>query len=124
MRMILVVEDDKNTSLAICARLRASGYDVVTAFDAASGVETARLLSPALILLDISVPGGSGFSVAESLRAFPETRSTPFIFLTASKLPQIRERALQAGAAGFIEKPYDAKDLLEAVRGALEPASL
>jgi CheY-like chemotaxis protein len=68
--------------------------------------------------LDISMPGGSGFSVVERLQRILPTR-TPFIFLTASKQPGLREQAQELGAAGFFEKPYEAEELLLAIKDIL-----
>jgi len=68
-----------------------------------------------LVLLDISLPAGNGFTVAERMKtALPNP--VPVIFLTASKQPGFRDRARELGAAGYFEKPYEAEDLLAAVR--------
>lgn len=116
---ILVVEDDKKIATAIAVRLKAEGFKVDIAMDAAMGIACARKMEPDLILLDISMPAGDGFIVAERLRSLAQTMFTPFIFLTASKQPGLRERAREAGAVDFLEKPYEAAELLNAVKDAL-----
>ena len=70
--------------------------------------------NPDLVLLDISMPAGNGFTVAERLKTVLPN-PVPVIFLTASKQPEFRARARQLGAAGYFEKPYEAADLLAAV---------
>jgi DNA-binding response OmpR family regulator len=117
MKKILIVEDDKSIAMALGIRLKSHGYEVAIAPDAVTGVNSALKLRPDLILLDISMPAGSGFSVAERLQLLLPT-ITPFIFLTASKQPGLREKAKELGAVGFFEKPYDAEELLAAIEGA------
>jgi DNA-binding response OmpR family regulator len=113
-KKVLIVEDDEKIALALAVRLNSAGYETSTASDAVSGVRSALNLRPDLVLLDISMPAGSGFTVAERVRSALSTR-TPIIFLTASKQPGYRERALELGAAGYFEKPYEAEALLTAV---------
>ena len=73
---------------------------------------------PDAVVLDISMPAGDGFTVAERIQANIPT-PTPIIFLTASRRPDFRQRARQLGAVGFFEKPYEPEDLLAAVRNAV-----
>jgi DNA-binding response OmpR family regulator len=119
MTKILIVEDDTKIATALAIRLKSEGYEVEIAVDAIMGVASARRLEPDLVILDISMPAGNGFTVAERLRALTQTMSTPFIFLTASKKPGLRERALEVGAVAFLEKPYDPEKLMATVREAL-----
>jgi len=115
MKKILVVEDDQNISRSLAVRLKNAGYDVTVASDALSGLEFAIRKPPDLVLLDISLPAGNGFSVAEQLQSLLST-ATPFVFLTASQKPGLREKANKLGAAAFFQKPYDGSELLEAIR--------
>jgi DNA-binding response OmpR family regulator len=119
MQKILVVEDDKKIATAIAVRLKAEGFQVDIALDAAMGIAYARKMEPDLVILDISMPAGDGFLVAKRLRALAQTMFTPFIFLTASKQPGLRDRAREAGAVDFLEKPYEAAELLNTVKDAL-----
>ena len=125
MTKILIVEDDRKIATAIAVRLKAEGFEVEIAMDAVMGVSTARRVEPDLVILDISMPAGDGFIVAERLRGLVQTMSTPFIFLTASKQPGLRERAREMGA-DFLEKPYEAAELVATVKNALAatPASV
>jgi CheY-like chemotaxis protein len=125
MKKILVIEDDKRIVKALTVRLKAQGYDVIAAYDAVLAATTAVKHHPGLILLDITMPGGDGFVVAERLQNLSETAGVPIIFLTASKQPGLREKALAFGAAGFFEKPYEAEELLTAIEEALdEPVTM
>ncbi len=113
MRKILVVEDDKNVSKALGIRLAGAGYSVYTAVDGLSGLREAVQNRPDLILLDISMPAGDGFSVAKAVQRLNVTGGTPIIFITASRKPDLREKAMSMeSVVGFIEKPYDPEELL------------
>ena len=115
MKKVLIVEDDKKISMALTIRLKSKGYEVLTAFDALSGVSVAVKNRPDMILLDVMMPAGGGFSVAERLRALAQTAMTPIIFLTASKRPGLEEKAEELSAVAFFEKPYDAESLLKTI---------
>lgn len=115
MKKILIVEDDKKIAMAMGVRLKAYGYEINAAHDAVVAVTTARNFKPDLILLDISMPGGDGFSLAERFSNLADTAGVPIIFITASKKPGLKEKAMEMGAAGFFEKPYDSEKLLGAV---------
>lgn len=118
-KKVLVIEDDKAVALALVVRLRANHYTALVAYDGVTGLNTAVKEQPDVILLDISMPGGDGFLVAERIQNNANLAGTPFIFITASKKPGLRERAAQVGAAGFFEKPYDAQELLAAIEAVL-----
>ncbi len=124
MPKILVVEDDKKLALALSLRLRAKRYDVKVAYDALNGVMVANKERPDLVLLDISLPAGGGFTVAERMQNLASTVGIPIIFLTASNDPAHRHRARELGAAAFLEKPYEIEDLLEAIKRALTGSPL
>jgi len=122
MRKILIVEDDAKIAAALRIRLESSGYEVVTAGDGFTGLKMAVLHKPDLILLDIMMPVGMGFSVAERLKDL-RLGHIPLIFITASKRAGLRRTAQKLGAVGFFEKPYDAEELLAAIYLILGPTS-
>lgn len=119
-KRILIVDDERDIVKALMIRLQGAGYDVVTAFDGAQGVFMAHKEKPDLIILDIRMPAGDGFSVAERLRRSTHTFTIPVIFLTGSPDKNAAERAIQLGARFYIKKPYDAEELLDAIKRALE----
>lgn len=112
MKKVMIVEDDKKIAMALSIRLKKYGYEVKAAHDAVVAVSHAREFKPDLILLDISMPGGDGFSLAERFNNLVDTAGIPIIFVTASKKYGLKEKAMAMGAAGFFEKPYDADALL------------
>lgn len=118
MRKILIVEDDRKISLALSLRLKAHGYEVLTAFDAVAGVSMAVKHRPDLVILDISMPAGSGFDVANRIH-LAMTVGMPMIFITASSNPEFPSKAEQLGAAAFLRKPFNDGELIAAVRQAL-----
>ena len=119
-KKILIVDDERDIVKAVTIRLEMSGYEVVTAFDGAQGVFMAHKEKPDLIILDIRMPAGDGFSVAERLRKSAETSAIPIIFLTGSPERNSQQRAQDLGARFYIKKPYDPEELLDAVKRALE----
>src|SRR5436190_16136355 len=120
MKKILIIEDDTRIAAALAIRLTAAGYDVLTASDGLEGMHLAVKDRPDLLLMDIWMPVGLGFSVAQRLKAIG-LGDVPIIFITASKLKGLREAAKRMGAAAFFEKPYDPEKLLAAVSQALHP---
>lgn len=119
-KKILIVDDERDIVRVLMIRLQTSGYDVVAAFDGAQGVFMAHKEKPDLIILDIRMPAGDGFSVAHRLRRSANTWAIPIIFLTGSPERGAEERAMEMGARFYIKKPYDPEELLDAVKRALE----
>ena len=119
-KKILIVDDERDILKALMIRLQGAGYEVVTAFDGAQAIFVAHKEKPDLILLDIRMPAGNGFSVAEKLKHSVNTLSIPVIFLTGSPERNAEERAMTLGARFYIKKPYDPEELLDAITRALE----
>ena len=122
-KKILIVDDERDIVKAVMIRLQGAGYDVVTAFDGAQGVFMAHKEKPDLIILDIRMPAGNGFSVAQRLKRSIHTFTVPVIFLTGSPERNAEEKARALGARFYIKKPYDPEELLDAIRRALEENS-
>jgi len=119
-KKVLIVEDERDIVKVLTIRLQSWGYDTVVAFDGAQGVFMAHKEKPSLIILDIRMPAGDGFSVAEKLKESSRTSRIPIIILTGSPEVKTEERALEVGARFYIKKPYDPEELLDAVKRALE----
>jgi len=117
---VLVVDDDRDIVRALNLRLRQAGYTVSTAYDGYEAVRAARAERPDLILLDIKLPAGDGFSVMARLRESSDTSHIPVVFLTANPQTSNWQSALEMGAVDFIPKPYEGKELLRVVKRALE----
>ena len=119
-KKILIVDDERDIVKALMIRLQSNGYDVIAAFDGAQGLFMANKEIPDLVILDIRMPAGDGFSVGEILRQSDRTHRIPVIFLTGSPETNAEERAMEVGARFYIKKPYDPEELLDAVKRALE----
>ena len=115
---ILVVDDEQDVAKALKVRLKANGYNVVLAHDSVQAFMVANQEKPDLIILDIMIPGGGGFVVAERLKQSQMTNRIPIIFLTG--LAGCEERANKLGASGYVMKPYHPDELLETIHRALE----
>jgi CheY-like chemotaxis protein len=118
-KTILIVEDDPKTAKALAIRLEAAGYEVLTAADGVQGVRRTLDHRPHLIISDIWLPVGIGLSLAQRLKR-AGLGHIPVVFITASRLPGLKEAASQLGAAAYFEKPYDPEALLRTVTQLLD----
>jgi len=118
-RRILVVDDDEDVVRFLTRLLQRAGYTVLTAADPLQAVMQADREAPDLILTDITMPAGGGFSFLERLTTSTKTRAIPIIVLTGADDPGIEDRALAAGGTRVLHKPCDNAVLLESIRSAL-----
>jgi CheY-like chemotaxis protein len=123
MKTVLLVDDDNTFLLTIGVRLKSMGYTVCTAKDAVNAISAVRKNNPDVVVLDVSLPAGDGFLVAERLRNLIISATTPIIFVTASEKADLRERAMKLGAVEFLQKPFDATTLADAIESALSPGN-
>ena len=122
-KKILIVDDDLDVRQAMHVRLKANGYDTFFATDAMSSVSEAKKHSPDLIILDLGLPGGDGYTVIERLKRHPALAVIPIVVVSARDVRANRERAISAGAKVYLQKPVDNAELLAIIRQALgEPA--
>lgn len=118
-RTVLVIEDNEQNLYLVRFLLERSGYEVVPALDGPSGIEEAGRVEPALILLDIQLPGMDGYAVASELRRIPALAATPIIAVTSYAMVGDRERCLATGCTGYIEKPINPDTFIEQVEAYL-----
>ncbi len=104
---VLVIEDNEQNLYLVRFLLEKHGFIVHEARDGMEGIALASKLLPDLILLDIQLPMLDGYAVAAELRKDPALRNTPIIAVTSYAMMGDREKALAAGATGYIEKPID-----------------
>ncbi len=104
---ILYVEDNFANRMLIRRVLEAEGYRVLDAETAPEGIELAKANKPDLILMDINLPDMDGFEATGRLRAIEHLRDVPIIALTANVMKGDREKTLEAGCSGYIQKPID-----------------
>ena len=121
MKTVLLIDDDNVFLLTIGVRLKGMGYTVHAAKDAVNAISAVRKNNPDVIVLDVTLPAGDGFMVADRLQSLISTAATPIIFVTASEKPGMRERAMSLGAVEFLNKPFDATTLADAIESALSP---
>jgi len=105
MARVLVVEDSPDIRALVRMLLEAEGHEVVTAADGREGVDAARRERPDLVLMDLSLPVLSGWEATREIKSSPETSKIPVVAVTAHAMQGDRERALAAGADGFVAKP-------------------
>lgn len=119
MSEILIVEDnDKNMKL-VRDVLQAKGYRTIEAVTGEDGVRLARERRPALVLMDIQLPGISGIEALRQIRADPATASIPVIAVTASVMASDRRNIVEAGFDAYVGKPLNLREFLDAVAKAL-----
>jgi CheY-like chemotaxis protein len=112
---ILVIEDNDQNLYLVTFILEKHGYQVHAARDGEEGVLRAAALLPHLILLDIQLPGMDGYAVARRLRENPDLAAVPIIAVTSYAMAGDREKALEAGCTGYIEKPINPDTFMQQV---------
>jgi two-component system response regulator RegX3 len=115
-RAILLIEDEESISEPLGAALRREGFDVLTAGNAAAGLETFRTRSPDLVLLDVMLPDGDGKDVLREIR---RSSRTPVVMLTARGEEMDRVLGLELGADDYVTKPFSAAELVARLRAVL-----
>jgi DNA-binding response OmpR family regulator len=115
-KKILVVDDDPDVRLALQVRLNANHYDVICAGDGVTSISEARKHLPDLMILDLGLPAGDGFSVLERMKANEKLASIPVIVLSGRDRVDNRDRAIKAGAKTFLQKPMEHGKLMAVIR--------
>jgi CheY-like chemotaxis protein len=121
MACVLVIDDEPDVRWLIRMSLERAGHEVLVAEDGLRGVALAQKQHPEIIVLDLMMPVMDGYAVLAELAKDPRTAPVPVVVLSARAIPEEADRAAEAGAARFIEKPFDPDALvaeLEAVLGA------
>lgn len=113
---VLLIEDEPHIAEAIRFLLARDGWRVSTLADGGGAVAQVRAARPDVVVLDVMLPGRSGFDILAELRADPEWATLPVLVLTARGQDREREAALRAGATGFLSKPFANDELVTAVR--------
>lgn len=119
MAKVLVVDDEPNIVLSLEFLMQQAGFDVETAEDGEGALTKVEQSPPDLILLDISLPGISGFDVLEQLRQDSRYARLPIIMLTAHGREVEREKGLALGADDYVTKPFSTQALVDKVKALL-----
>ena len=112
---ILIVEDESNILEALTFILGRAGWDVRGHGKGDDALEEIARLAPDMLVLDVMLPGRSGFDILADLRAKPDTEGLPVLMLTAKGQAKDREQAMSLGANGFLTKPFSNTELLEVI---------
>ena len=118
--LILIVEDNEKNRKLVRDVLQHRGYQTVEAETAEEGIRLAQESRPALILMDIQLPGMNGMEAMGHLRADPRTKKIPVIAVTASAMTHDRQKIMAAGFDGYQSKPINVKEFVAAVREMLD----
>ena len=112
---ILYVEDNQDNRTLVRRILQSEGFQVIEAEDATTAMQAIHGHQPDLILMDINLPEVDGYSLTSHLKLRPELRNVPIIALTANVMRGDRERSLDAGCDGYIQKPIDVDAFAEQI---------
>ncbi|MGI0016160.1 MAG: response regulator [Nitrososphaera sp.] len=118
--LILIVEDNEKNRKLLRDVLQFKGYKTLETETAEEGIRLAQESRPALILMDIQLPGMDGITALKHLKADPKTQGIPVIAVTASAMTHKREHMLAEGFAGYQTKPISVNEFLEEVRRVLD----
>jgi DNA-binding response OmpR family regulator len=118
--LVLLAEDDEDVRMLAEIVLRREGYDVTAVCDGQAALEAAAERTPAVAVLDVSMPRMDGLETARRLREREETRAVPIMLLTARVTEADRERGREAGVDAQLDKPFSPAVLAERVRALLE----
>ncbi|HEX6244428.1 MAG TPA: response regulator [Polyangiales bacterium] len=121
---VLVVDDNLTNLKLIEYLLQSRGYEVTTAIDADTALSAVRAQRPALVLMDLQLPGIDGLELTRKLKSDPETEQIVIVAVTAYAMKGDEERALAAGCDGYIPKPIDTRTLPTLVEQLLRSARL
>jgi DNA-binding response OmpR family regulator len=122
MSLIFIVDDDPDVRDLVEYKLVQNGHDVLSATNGQDALRLVPEIMPELVLLDVMMPGISGFDVLERLRADAGTRSLPIIMLTAKAQEADTDRGFTLGANDYVLKPFSPRELMSRVSAQLGPA--
>ena len=114
-KTVLTVDDSRTMRDMLLLALEGAGYTVIQAVDGVDGLETLAAKGADVVITDINMPRLDGFGFIEGMRANPDHRTTPVLVLTTESDADKKQRAREAGATGWIVKPFDPARLLAAV---------
>lgn len=115
MYKILIADDDKDFVQVLGQRLRAEGLSTIVAYEGVRAIEAVKRERPALVLLDLRMPAGTGHSVLKALRSKQETADLPVIVITGQPGEELEQEATTAGAQAFFAKPFEFDDIVKKI---------
>ncbi len=118
--LILVVEDQEDNRRILRDLLTHNGYRVIEAINGIDGVSSAETYRPALILMDIQLPGIDGYEATRQIKANPDLKKIPIIVVTSYALSGDDQKAFEAGCDAYVAKPFSTRELLAKIREYLQ----
>jgi CheY-like chemotaxis protein len=115
MSRVLVIDDESIVGVILRYAFEARGHEIVVAADGPAGIRLAHSEHPDAIVLDLMMPGVTGYDVLGELKGDDETDGVPILVLTAVTMARERDRCLEGGAEAVMTKPFDPRDVAEAV---------
>lgn len=112
---ILLIEDNEQNRYLVTFLLEKHGHAIVSAMDGRRGLDLAATITPSVVLLDIQLPTMDGYAVARALRQMPHLGAVPVVAVTSYAMPGDREKAIEAGCTGYIEKPINPETFVSEV---------
>jgi CheY-like chemotaxis protein len=109
----LIIEDNEQNMYMLTFLLEKNNYEVMQAFNGLDGIKAAKENSPDVILLDIQLPGMDGYQIATELRKRSDLVHIPIVAVTSHAMVGDREKAMESGATGYIEKPIDPDNFIQ-----------
>lgn len=120
MSQVLIVDDSQSIRELLTSVLAGAGYAVTSANDGQQGLDTARTADFDLVITDINMPQMNGFELLQSLRQLPEYAFKPILILTTEFSQEMKLRGKEAGATGWMVKPFDPEKLIDIIRRILK----
>jgi len=119
MKQILIIEDNEDNLYMIKFILEQNNHDVIVARTGTEGIKTALNIKPDLILMDIQLPDINGLEVTEQIKKIENISNIPIVALSSYAMTGDRQKALDAGCTGYIEKPIDPETIMDELNGFL-----
>ena len=113
---ILIADDEPNIVISLEYLMKREGYEVIVARDGTQALATILRERPSLVLLDVMMPGKTGFDVCQELRALPDFKDLPIVMLTAKGRDTDIAKGLAMGATAYLAKPFSTKEIAAKVR--------
>jgi len=123
-QFLLIIDDNPANLLVVVRHFEDYAFEIITALDGAAGLERARSERPALILLDVEMPGIDGFETCRRLKADPDCAEIPVIFMTARTRPEDKFQGFAVGGVDYVTKPIEVRELTARVQAHLQIRAL
>ena len=119
MKKVLVIEDNEQNMYLLEFLLKKHNYEVIKAWDGIEGVNLAREKKPDLIIMDWQMPKMNGIEATKEIRQMQDLEDIPILFCTSNVMAGDREKAFNAGATGYLEKPIDTDTFIDTIKNFL-----